>query len=285
MRRLPSAFTSLADALPALQPRGRSFVSLLERLGSAVTDRLSNITETHMMPLGEKHVTEPRRPYPKRASMRQSLAERLAAQQQWRTHLIPSQVNLSKDKLYIELIWSAAAFHMAMEHERRSTTAHEQPTNALPGAVRHANFPGTEATASAMGITPLAKPEAYRVRFLAEFLRAYSPSTDVVGSDALIYGRRGITITDIVPVGSYAVRIVFSDGHSGGIYPYEYLFHLGQHKFTRMREYILRLRAKRKSRDPPRRAPSTRHMRSYEAAKVADEDVDGHRVAATRDAN
>ncbi|RNF18752.1 Myb domain protein 40 [Trypanosoma cruzi] len=110
--------------------------------------------------------------------------------------------------------------------------------------------------------------EEHRTRFLAEFLRAYSPSTDVIGSDVLIYGRRGITITDVIPVGNYALRIVFSDGHSGGIYPYEYLFHLGCEKYSRMREYIRRLRAKHKSRDPPKRAPSQRLSRIRSAQRA-----------------
>ena len=94
-------------------------------------------------------------------------------------------------------------------------------------------------------------------RLIAELLRIESPSTDVKGTpEVLIYGRRGITIVDVVPIGRYALRLVFSDGHTGGIFPYEYLQMLGKEKFKFMRHYIARLKEKKKSRDPPKRVPS-----------------------------
>lgn len=104
-----------------------------------------------------------------------------------------------------------------------------------------------------------------RTRALAEYLRVYTPSTDgALGSkDIIIYGRRGITITKIIPVGSYALRFVFSDGHSGGIYSYEYLYYLTSPstKYGLMRGYITEVRQRRKSRDPPRRAPSIKYAK------------------------
>ena len=93
-------------------------------------------------------------------------------------------------------------------------------------------------------------------RILAELLRAQSPSTDVIGANHLVYGKRGLTITEVVPMGQYAVRLQFSDSHSGGIFPYDYLEMIGRtgdgSKFRIMRGYIRQLREGRKSRNPPR---------------------------------
>ena len=61
----------------------------------------------------------------------------------------------------------------------------------------------------------------------AEYLRVESPSAEVQGHSPsekqVIAGKKHVTISDVVPVGTYAVRIVFSDGHSTGIYSWPYL--------------------------------------------------------------
>lgn len=61
----------------------------------------------------------------------------------------------------------------------------------------------------------------------AEYLRVESPSAEVQGHSpaekVIIAGKKDVTIRDVVPVGSYAVRIVFSDGHSTGIFTWAYL--------------------------------------------------------------
>ncbi|RNF24467.1 Myb domain protein 40 [Trypanosoma conorhini] len=247
----------------------RRLTSIISRLSSAVASQAASLVDTHLMPLGERCITEPRRPYPRRASMQENLAERLTLQRSLRAHLLPSQIIVSKDKLYIDLVWPATAL-------RAVEALKEREALPLKGAADSGGIgseadgqhgaelaPGTAGRRCFEG-SPL---EQHRTRFLAEFLRAFSPSTDVVGADVLIYGRRGITITDVIPVGNYALRIVFSDGHSGGIYPYDYLFHLGREKYAHMRAYIRRLRAKRKSRDPPRRAPSRRFSRAQGVSK------------------
>ncbi|KEG13220.1 Myb domain protein 40 [Trypanosoma grayi] len=213
------------------------FTSFVDRFSTTLAQRLTSLADKQMMPLSEQRITERRRPYPRRPSMQENLAERLDAQQRLRAHLVPSQVIVSKDRQYLDLVWPATALNAAEQQQQRVGEA-----------------AGGEARVKR-------RADEHRTRLLAEFLRAYSPSTDVIGADALVYGRRGIIITDVIPVGNYALRIVFSDGHSGGIYPYEYLLDLGRHKYARMREYIRRLRAKRKSRDPPRRAPSRRLQR------------------------
>ena len=83
----------------------------------------------------------------------------------------------------------------------------------------------------------------------AEFLRTQSPAA-VARSKTVVHGRRHIGIIDIEPVGRYAVKIVFDDLHSSGLYTYEYLRQLGEDKFGMMRRYIRQLRAAGLSRDP-----------------------------------
>ena len=64
-----------------------------------------------------------------------------------------------------------------------------------------------------------------------EFLRVYSPSAEVrghgPGQEVLQVGKREVEIEAIEPVGTYAVRLVFSDGHDTGLYSWDYLHHLG----------------------------------------------------------
>lgn len=120
-------------------------------------------------------------------------------------------------------------------------------------------------------------PPVQPTRLLAEVLRAESPSTDVIGSSALIYGRRGITIVDVVPVGNYAVRLRFSDDHTGGIFPYDYLKNLGDEKFRIMRQYVRRLRSSGKSRHPPvRTAQQLRRQQSRTAEDAPSRCGHGH---------
>ena len=69
----------------------------------------------------------------------------------------------------------------------------------------------------------------------AEYLRVESPSAEVKGhgpgQEQLVSGKREVFITRLEPIGSYAVRIVFSDGHSTGLYTWTYLAMLGrEHK-------------------------------------------------------
>src|ERR1700752_3049120 len=65
-----------------------------------------------------------------------------------------------------------------------------------------------------------------------EYLRVYSPSAEVrghgPGQEVLQTGKRNVGISDIEPVGRYAVRPTFSDGHNTGIYSWDYLYMLGE---------------------------------------------------------
>jgi len=80
-----------------------------------------------------------------------------------------------------------------------------------------------------------------------EFLRVYSPSAEVrghgPGQEVLQTGKREVEIRSLEPVGSYAVQPVFSDGHSTGIYSWDYLYELGENQETLWAEYLARLAA------------------------------------------
>src|SRR3954451_4776613 len=87
-----------------------------------------------------------------------------------------------------------------------------------------------------------------------ELLRVYSPSAEVKGhgpgQEVLQTGKRDVEIRSLDPVGSYAVQPVFSDGHSTGIYSWEYLYELGENQEKLWAQYLAKLQAAGASRDP-----------------------------------
>jgi DUF971 family protein len=88
----------------------------------------------------------------------------------------------------------------------------------------------------------------------AEFLRVYSPSAEVrghgQGKEVLQVGKLNVKIDKIEPVGHYAVRLRFDDGHDTGIYSWEYLRELALHQQTMWDEYLNRLRKAGERREP-----------------------------------
>ena len=87
-----------------------------------------------------------------------------------------------------------------------------------------------------------------------EFLRVYSPSAEVrghgPGQEVLQVGKREIAIKDVEPVGRYAIRPSFSDGHDTGIYSWDYLYDLGERQEELWQRYLDRMKAAGASRDP-----------------------------------
>jgi len=79
-----------------------------------------------------------------------------------------------------------------------------------------------------------------------------SPSAEVQGHSpeerVTVPGKKAVRIVRIEPVGNYAARIVFSDGHDTGLYTWAYLRELGEHKEERFQAYLTELAAKRLSR-------------------------------------
>jgi DUF971 family protein len=87
-----------------------------------------------------------------------------------------------------------------------------------------------------------------------ELLRVHSPSAEVrghgAGQEVLQVGKREVEISALEPSGSYAVQPTFSDGHSTGIYSWDYLYWLGQNRDALWQQYLERLAAAGASREP-----------------------------------
>ena len=84
-----------------------------------------------------------------------------------------------------------------------------------------------------------------RFELPCEYLRVFSPSAEVrghgPGTATLVTGKEQVNITAIEPVGNYAVRLVFDDGHSTGLYSWNILYELGADQDSNWRDYLHRL--------------------------------------------
>ncbi|MFT3906561.1 MAG: DUF971 domain-containing protein [Steroidobacteraceae bacterium] len=80
-----------------------------------------------------------------------------------------------------------------------------------------------------------------------EYLRVHSPSAEVQGHGpgqaVLVRGKEAVGIKAVEPVGHYAVRLVFDDGHDSGLFTWKYLYELGVHQTERMAAYRARVAA------------------------------------------
>jgi DUF971 family protein len=89
----------------------------------------------------------------------------------------------------------------------------------------------------------------------AEYLRVRSPSAEVQGHSPserrIVSGKQDVQILEVNPVGNYAVRLVFDDTHSTGIFSWDYLFELGQNREQYWQDYLGELAEKNLSRAPP----------------------------------
>ena len=87
--------------------------------------------------------------------------------------------------------------------------------------------------------------QSFRIPF--ELLRVYSPSAEVQGhgpgQEVLQTGKREVGITGVEPVGNYAIKLVFSDGHDSGLYSWDYLYELGLNRDALWQEYLAKLAA------------------------------------------
>ena len=93
----------------------------------------------------------------------------------------------------------------------------------------------------------------FRISF--ELMRVYSPSAEVQGhgpgQEVLQTGKREVGIDGLETVGHYAVQPTFSDGHSSGIFSWDYLYFLGSQQPKLWQDYEARLAAAGMSRDAP----------------------------------
>jgi DUF971 family protein len=88
-----------------------------------------------------------------------------------------------------------------------------------------------------------------------EYLRVHSPSAEVrghgPGQEVLQKGKESVVIDRVEPVGHYAVKLVFDDGHDTGLYTWNYLYELGRDHDKLWRAYLDRLETSGYARRPP----------------------------------
>ena len=91
----------------------------------------------------------------------------------------------------------------------------------------------------------IAFEDGVRYRLPFEFLRVNSPSAEVrghgPGQEVLQVGKSNVVVNNVTPVGSYAIKIEFDDGHDSGLYTWEYLYDLGKHQEALWQDYLQRL--------------------------------------------
>ena len=77
-----------------------------------------------------------------------------------------------------------------------------------------------------------------------EYLRVHSPSAEVKGhgpgQEVLVLGKKNVGIRSVEPVGQYAVKLVFDDGHDTGLYSWKYLYELGRDREKNWARYVER---------------------------------------------
>jgi DUF971 family protein len=103
-------------------------------------------------------------------------------------------------------------------------------------------------------ILEMAFESGERFELSYEFLRVFTPSAEArghgPGQETLQVGKQDIAIERIEPVGNYAIKPVFSDGHDSGLYSWDMLYNLGVHRDELWQTYLDRLHAEGASRDP-----------------------------------
>ncbi len=103
------------------------------------------------------------------------------------------------------------------------------------------------------GVLDVAFDDGARFALPVEYLRVFSPSAEVrghgPGQEVLQFGKRAVAVTAVEPVGVYAVKLAFSDGHDTGLYSWEYLHELGVKYESNWKSYLARLEHAGKGRD------------------------------------
>ena len=127
------------------------------------------------------------------------------------------------------------------------------PTIAGPRATTPTPTPTEIKLHQASRVLEIAFSDSRTFRLSYEFLRVYSPSAEVrghgPGQEVLQVGKREIAIKEVEPVGRYAIRPSFSDGHDTGIYSWDYLYDLGDRQDELWQRYLDRMTAAGASRD------------------------------------
>ena len=104
-------------------------------------------------------------------------------------------------------------------------------------------------------ILEIAFSDGAQFRIPFELMRIYSPSAEVQGhgpgQEILQTGKREVGVVALEPIGNYAVKPVFSDGHESGLFTWDYLYHLGADQSALWEAYQQRLQLAGVERDAP----------------------------------
>lgn len=99
-----------------------------------------------------------------------------------------------------------------------------------------------------------------RFELTYEFLRVFTPSAEArghgVGQETLQVGKQDVDILRIEPVGNYAIKPVFSDGHDSGLYSWDVLYTICTHRDELWQAYLVKLEEEGASRDPAKCPPA-----------------------------
>ncbi|WP_421956359.1 gamma-butyrobetaine hydroxylase-like domain-containing protein [Polaromonas sp.] len=121
----------------------------------------------------------------------------------------------------------------------------------------HADSPAPTALTvhSQSRVLEIAFSDGAQFRIPFELMRVYSPSAEVQGhgpgQEVLQTGKREVNVVELEPIGNYAVKPVFSDGHESGIFSWDYLYHLGSEQDRLWDDYTRKLQAAGANRDDP----------------------------------
>jgi DUF971 family protein len=98
--------------------------------------------------------------------------------------------------------------------------------------------------------------ETFKLPF--ELMRVYSPSAEVQGhgpgQETLQTGKRHVGLQELEPIGNYAIKPVFTDGHESGIFSWDYLYFLGREQGDLWARYLAKLQEAGADRDAPMQA-------------------------------
>jgi DUF971 family protein len=103
-------------------------------------------------------------------------------------------------------------------------------------------------------VLDVAFDDGQRFELPFEYLRVYSPSAEVrghgPGQETLQLGKHEVQVVNVDPIGNYAVRLVFDDGHDTGLYSWDYLYELCTRQAEHWQDYLDRLDRAGAGRDP-----------------------------------
>lgn len=91
----------------------------------------------------------------------------------------------------------------------------------------------------------IAFEDGSRFHFSSEFLRVHSPSAEVrghaPGEETLQVGKENVNIKNLEPVGNYAIKIEFTDGHDSGIFSWDLFYEYGKNQEKMWQDYLQKL--------------------------------------------